>query len=1057
MNISTGQDLQVFYTTSTGNNSPSFSGYQEVLNIAVFPVVTQTNAVSTYETYDSLYASVLTGDKAIESFPITVNYVIDDPSHTFLEQAVETQSLIQIKIKYQSDEINNTESFVILNGYVSSDTITGSKDSVVQKSYTFNPETLIAQGVAEVQPFLRRADYGVGSNGIDAPQFTPEQGQYPGNGFIQIPSSDTSNPASTNLIGIGLTNNNNEAGFVMSETGDLRLYARNSSNAWTRIYSSSEGDTRYARLGQPANFGNLTINGTVISSGAITGTSFSTTQISGAWATVNNTGGSALLWRNTTSTGKANESIGINSSSDLVFTKANDLTSNTATTYRVYHEGFKPTKSDVGLGNVTNDAQLKIASNLSDVADAAVARTNLGVYSKPETVNLAARYTLPIIANGTRSYLKIASLRDPSNSAAYFNINLYGANNYGSMGSNFDFISVTARGIGTATTSNISNWVTHKTLVSTTGGRVFVGMHLVDPDATVKIWDVYLIAPNGFYNGTGIEICDVVAGNNFITGFVVDRIMPSWTTTNPTGMVTASSTSSLLDSTSIIPIAQGGTGATTAPLAATALGLGTTSDVTFRNLTLSATDPKLTIGSAILRSNSASQLVISAPQGIFLRPKGDTDSTVQMRYDPNGALTLTGTDVSLSGQYTSTGNITLSNTNTDSNVSINGMRLRATPAGVGVFSTPNQAINIRPKGDTDTTQTVIIDPANANVSLNGMGLYTSNASTFNANVTINNGLSVRTPIRLRPASNNDWANIGLFDADDTTQRGALWADSTGSIGLMARGGKSISYSNTSIFSVAEGDIRVGINRGGKGEQNDSRIKAQFFNKGYLELYGSNAYQEGGNGPWRQQVNGIKMIQQDTSQLGEIYHLNRINENNATIIHTTNGSVHGFYEFRHNGEVLFSGSAPLLSVGAARMHNDGNLHGSIWSNSTDSYLRTWLGQNGVSDVRMKENFEECEGLALDKVKQIEFVQFDWNEANKPFKNSPHVDFGWKAQQLEEIDPGLITKQYGDNILNPDLSTILPLAFKSIQELADKNAELEKRLTVLEEVILKLSNK
>jgi hypothetical protein len=37
------------------------------------------------------------------------------------------------------------------------------------------------------------------------------------------------------------------------------------------------------------------------------------------------------------------------------------------------------TKAQVGLGNVTNDAQLKIASNLSDLTDASAARTNLGL------------------------------------------------------------------------------------------------------------------------------------------------------------------------------------------------------------------------------------------------------------------------------------------------------------------------------------------------------------------------------------------------------------------------------------------------------------------------------------------------------------------------------------------------------------------------------------------------------------------------------------------------------------------------------------------------------
>ncbi len=51
------------------------------------------------------------------------------------------------------------------------------------------------------------------------------------------------------------------------------------------------------------------------------------------------------------------------------------------------------TKSDVGLGNVTNDAQLKIASNLADLADAAVARTSLGLGSLAVVSNLTGPIT----------------------------------------------------------------------------------------------------------------------------------------------------------------------------------------------------------------------------------------------------------------------------------------------------------------------------------------------------------------------------------------------------------------------------------------------------------------------------------------------------------------------------------------------------------------------------------------------------------------------------------------------------------------------------------------
>ena len=42
------------------------------------------------------------------------------------------------------------------------------------------------------------------------------------------------------------------------------------------------------------------------------------------------------------------------------------------------------TKSQVGLGNVTNDAQLKISSNLSDLGDAATARGNISAASETD-------------------------------------------------------------------------------------------------------------------------------------------------------------------------------------------------------------------------------------------------------------------------------------------------------------------------------------------------------------------------------------------------------------------------------------------------------------------------------------------------------------------------------------------------------------------------------------------------------------------------------------------------------------------------------------------------
>lgn len=72
------------------------------------------------------------------------------------------------------------------------------------------------------------------------------------------------------------------------------------------------------------------------------------------------------------------------------------------------------TKSDVGLGNVTNDAQLKIASNLSDLNNVATARGNLSLGSlavqNTATSVLASTASLNILhSNGIFNYSTIST------------------------------------------------------------------------------------------------------------------------------------------------------------------------------------------------------------------------------------------------------------------------------------------------------------------------------------------------------------------------------------------------------------------------------------------------------------------------------------------------------------------------------------------------------------------------------------------------------------------------------------------------------------------------
>lgn len=151
----------------------------------------------------------------------------------------------------------------------------------------------------------------------------------------------------------------------------------------------------------------------------------------------------------------------------------------------------------------------------------------------------------------------------------------------------------------------------------------------------------------------------------------------------------------------------------------------------------------------------------------------------------------------------------------------------------------------------------------------------------------------------------------------------------------------------------------------------------------------------------------------------------------------------------------------------RTETDGNSRVNYISGYDYLHITTWQkGNYGVtwwsSDIRLKENIADSEVDALEVVNQIQHRSFDMKS------DGEHHDIGYIAQELEKLDPQMVTKVYqsrevngrsyftGDYTYQIDERKVIPYLSKSIQQLSEeneqlkaKNAELEKRLAAIEE--------
>ncbi|WP_231620445.1 tail fiber domain-containing protein [Enterobacter hormaechei] len=379
-NIFTGNKFKLFYNTDTGNRIPDNPTNVQINELSALPTLTIRSSVQTIETYDSDYAEKLLSEQDVSNIDIQVNYIATDVSHKFLDNAATSQETFQLILQYVLED--NQLSYSTVNGSIAKTSLSGDKDSVITKTYSFVPTQMIARmALAEVSTPVVVGMYGLGANGNTVPQYQPLTPD--GNAFVKIPAAQAGNPASADMMGVGLVDGTTYSSIAVTKAGTLSLYAKNANTAWTRILTAPQISAQYVPLTRTVNGKPLSANIVLDKSDIGLGNVTNDAQLK-----------IASNLSDLANTGDARTNLDVYSKAQVdnrispVSTDLATFKTTVANTYvplvrtvngKALTGNIVLTKGDVGLGNVTNDAQLKIASNLSDLSNPEAARNNIGL------------------------------------------------------------------------------------------------------------------------------------------------------------------------------------------------------------------------------------------------------------------------------------------------------------------------------------------------------------------------------------------------------------------------------------------------------------------------------------------------------------------------------------------------------------------------------------------------------------------------------------------------------------------------------------------------------
>ncbi|EJK2770901.1 hypothetical protein NK723_004404 [Escherichia coli] len=133
--IFAGANVTVEVGTYTAGSTTPATDFEIIPELGAFPTMGASSVVVDVVTFNSAYNRKLLGTKSTVDIPLTVNYLLDNPTHNKLLQLAEDQKRAQYKITYYTDGTHTEGYYAIYNAFISSSTTGGDKDAVVTREF----------------------------------------------------------------------------------------------------------------------------------------------------------------------------------------------------------------------------------------------------------------------------------------------------------------------------------------------------------------------------------------------------------------------------------------------------------------------------------------------------------------------------------------------------------------------------------------------------------------------------------------------------------------------------------------------------------------------------------------------------------------------------------------------------------------------------------------------------------------------------------------------------------------------------------------------------------